>query len=123
MAELFIKPVWILLFGDDSGPFRSDFSLFKKVCPYIEKENLVVLTVNSGLEELSRWFRCNKLTLNLKKTEYMFFGQQDPSQERLVIGGEVIKRVEGARFLGVWIDHELKWTEHINRVKSKVVNS
>ena len=51
MAELFIKPVWILLFGDDSGPFRSDFSLFKKVCPYIEKKNLVVLTVNPGLEE------------------------------------------------------------------------
>ena len=51
MAELFIKPVWILLFGDDSGPYRSDFSLFKKICPYIEKENLVVLTINPGLEE------------------------------------------------------------------------
>ena len=53
----------------------------------------------------------------------MFFGgprQQDPSQERLEIGGELIKRVEGARFLGVWIDHELKWTEHINKVKSKI---
>ena len=30
MAELFIKPVWILLFGDDSGPFRSDFSLSRR---------------------------------------------------------------------------------------------
>ena len=30
--------------------------------------------VNRGLEELSRWFRCNRLTLNLKKTEYVYFG-------------------------------------------------
>ena len=30
--------------------------------------------VNRGLGELSRWFRCNRLTLNLKKTEYVYFG-------------------------------------------------
>ena len=29
--------------------------------------------VNRGLEELSRLFRCNRLTLNLKKTEYDYF--------------------------------------------------
>ena len=29
--------------------------------------------VNRGLEGLSRWFRCNRLTLNLKKTEYVYF--------------------------------------------------
>ena len=28
--------------------------------------------VNRGLGELSRWFRCNRLTLNLKKTEYVY---------------------------------------------------
>ena len=79
--------------------------------------------VNSGLEELSRWFRCNKLTLNLKKTQYMFFGgpgQLNAPQATLEIGGELIKRVEGARFLGVWIDNELKWTDHINKVKTKI---
>ena len=29
--------------------------------------------VNRGLDELSRWFRCNRLTLNLRKTEYVYF--------------------------------------------------
>ena len=29
--------------------------------------------VNRGLDELSRWFRCNRLTLNLKKTENVYF--------------------------------------------------
>ena len=38
----------------------------------------------------------------------------------LQIGGEEIRRVEGARFLGVWVDEGLRWTEHIERVRTKV---
>ena len=36
------------------------------------------------------------------------------------IGGEEIRRVEGARFLGVWVDDGLKWPGHIEQVKAKV---
>ena len=39
---------------------------------------------------------------------------------RLEIGGEEIKRVEGARFLGVWVDGRLSWTGHIEKVRAKV---
>ena len=102
----------LVLFADDTNIFAQG----KELADLFER-------VNAGLEELSRWFRSNKLTLNLKKTEYMFFDgprQQDLSQLTLKIGGELIRRVEGARFLGVWIDHELKWTDHINKVKTKV---
>ena len=38
----------------------------------------------------------------------------------LEIGGEPIRRVEGARFLGVWVDEGLKWTGQIERVRTKV---
>ena len=38
----------------------------------------------------------------------------------LKIGGEPIRRVEGARFLGVWIDEGITWNEHIDKVRSKV---
>jgi hypothetical protein len=31
-----------------------------------------------------------------------------------VINGEQVKRVEGSRFLGVWVDAELKWRGHID---------
>merc|ERR1711911_305614 len=56
--------------------------------------------VNRGLGELSRWFRCNRLTLNLKKTEYVYFGRpggREPPEGGVMIGGEHIRRVEGAR--------------------------
>ena len=102
----------LVLFADDTNIFAQDkdpSTLFKQV--------------NLGLNKLSQWFRCNKLTLNLKKTEYVFFGgpkYRGRALDVLEIGGETIKRVEGGRFLGVWIDQELKWTTHIDNVTTKI---
>ena len=79
--------------------------------------------VNKGLAELSKWFRCNRLTLNLKKTEYVYFGGPGGRRDtpgHLEVGGEQIRRVEGARFLGVWIDEGLKWSGQIGQVRAKV---
>ena len=102
----------LVLFADDTNIFckgRSHAELFSKA--------------NRGLHKLSQWFRCNKLTLNLKKTEYVYFGGPGGRivpPGGLSIGGESIKRVEGARFLGVWVDEGLRWTSHIEKVKAKV---
>ena len=38
----------------------------------------------------------------------------------LEVRGEQIRRVEGARFLGVWVDERLKWTGQIGQVRTKV---
>jgi hypothetical protein len=56
------------------------------------------------LRELGRWFRCNRLTLNLKKTKYVYFaGTRLPEVPPggLVIDGEQVRRVEGLGFLGI----------------------
>ena len=103
----------LVLFADDTNIFaegRDPAELFGRV--------------NRGLGELSRWFRCNRLTLNLKKTEYVYFGGPGSHRESpggLEIGGGQVGRVEGARFLGVWVDECLSWTGHIERVRTKVV--
>jgi hypothetical protein len=75
--------------------------------------------VNGGLAELGRWFRCNRLTLNLKKTEYVYFTGTRPPEVPpggLVVDGEQVRRVKGSKFLGVWVDAELKWRCHIDQV-------
>ena len=54
---------------------------------------------------------------------YVYFGghgRRTVPPGGLNIGGEAIRRVEGARFLGVWVDEGLKWSEHIEKVRSKV---
>ena len=102
----------LVLFADDTNIFaqgRDPAELYGRV--------------NRGLGELSRWFRCNRLTLNLKKTEYVYFagpGGRGLPPEGLVIGGEPVRRVEGARFLGVWVDEGLKWTGQIEKVRARV---
>ena len=53
----------------------------------------------------------------------IYFGGPKAKQiieEGLTIGGEPIRRVEGTKFLGVWVDEALKWTAHIGNVKTKV---
>ena len=102
----------LVLFADDSSGFAEDKDPVR-----------LVDRVGEGLGQLSRWFSKNRLTLNIKKTEYVFFGgvHKHPALERgLTIGGEQVKRVDGARFLGVWVDEKLKWTEHIDRVRQRV---
>ena len=102
----------LVLFADDTNAFAKGSNpaeLFQKV--------------NRDLCKLSKWFRCNKLTLNLKKTEYIYFGGpggQCIPLEGLTIGGQSIERVEGVRFLGVWVDEGLRWKGQIERVRAKV---
>jgi hypothetical protein len=55
------------LFADDTNLFaegQDPAGLFERV--------------NGGLHELDRWFRCSRLTLNLKKTEYVYFAGTRP---------------------------------------------
>ena len=102
----------LVLFADDTNAFAEG-----------KDQNELFSRVNAGLEELSRWFRCNKLTLNLKKTEFIYFRGAKATcslENCLKIGGETIKRVEGTKFLGIWVDERLKWTTHIEKVKSKI---
>jgi hypothetical protein len=54
--------------------------------------------VNGGLREVGRWFRHNRLTLNLKKTEYVYFAVTRPPEVPpggLVINGEQVRRIKG----------------------------
>ena len=106
------KELELVLFADDTNIFakgKDPAELFNKV--------------NTGLKCLSKWFSHNKLTLNLKKTEYVYFGgggKRVVPPGGLKIGGEPIRRVEGARFLGVWIDEGITWNGHIDKVRSKI---
>jgi hypothetical protein len=125
-----LGPLFFLIYVNDmviaSGelgfvlfPFADDTNLFA------EGEDPVELfgKVNRGLGELGRWVSCNRLTLNLKKTEYVYFSRTRPPEVPLgglEFEGEQIRRGEGARFLGIWIDTGLNCRGHIGQVGTKV---
>ena len=81
---------------------------------------------NPELDKLSEWFKSNRLSLNIKKTNYIIFSpkskcrQQQINSFTIQIDGKTIERVEHARFLGVYVDEKLQWNEHINQISAKV---
>ena len=76
--------------------------------------------VNVALGELEKWFRCNMLTLYLKKTVCVFL-----RGARGTTGGPHYKEkesgmAEGVRFLRVQVDRDLNWVDHIQGMTVKV---
>ncbi len=75
------------------------------------------------LNKMAAWFAINKLTLNVSKTNFMLFTRRktETSQNfKLTILGEEVTRVSHARYLGIEIDDQLNWNEHIANVTKKV---
>jgi len=84
--------------------------------------------INQDLFNAGNWLVATKLSINVAKTEHMFFG----SNFRLSNLGETvpicsgntqIKRVKHTKYLGVHLDETLKWEEHIDNMCSKINRS
>ena len=89
-------------------------------------ENYVSLCelVNVELSKLSKWFSINKLSLNVKKTSYMVFGNRHVNNNiKIRIDMEEIEKVHVTKFLGVYIDYRLDWKRHIDHIINKVSKS
>ena len=51
----------------------------------------------------------------------MVFPSDTKNSTRLIIDGQEIKKVINCRYLGVIVDDELKWTDHIQHIYSKLL--
>ena len=83
--------------------------------------------VNSELKLVNEWFLANKLSLNAKKkTKYLIFHKllmcdSLPSQlPTMTFNNIEIKRENSIKFLGVIIDENVTWKNHIGVVENKI---
>jgi len=68
-------------------------------------------------DTIIEWFVANKLNLSLNKTCYTVFSKSNYlNQLSIQLNGTDFKRV---RYLGIIIDCELKWKEHIEYIYKK----
>ena len=75
--------------------------------------------MNEELEKVSDWLALNKLSLNIKKTTYITFGNYCDSvltNFDVLINGKRINRVESSKYLGIIIDYRLNWENHIKYI-------
>ena len=90
-----------------------------------ENFNLMENKINEDLQNLCIWLRANHLSLNIVKSEYTIIGSvqrirnlsREPS---LFIGNVKLKRVKHKKILGVTVDENLSWHEHISNTVKKV---
>ena len=70
------------------------------------------------MTRLYDWFIANRPSLNLDKTCYSLFGcrNEDLAVFNLYVNGKAIRNVECCKYLGIFIDSELEWQEHIDYI-------
>ena len=77
------------------------------------------------MNSLIDWLGANKLSLNVQKTNFMVFRPTNIVNEdipMLQIDGQTIHKVNFAKFLGIVVDDELGWGNHIDLVAKKVAS-
>ena len=83
--------------------------------------------MSRGIQNLNEWFKSNKLSLNLKKTNSMLFGTQNKTNKtddfKLSLDNIEIERVNTFKFLGVTVDQNLSWKTHIDNLRKKCCSS
>ena len=84
--------------------------------------------INKDLTNIRNWLLANKLSLNVGRTEHMFFGTDFRLSNLgkvspVTIGDKQIKRVNNTKYLGVYLDENLKWDNHIDNLCTKLSRS
>ncbi len=93
---------------------------------FIVADNLTDLAckANTCLAELNQWCLANKLSINLGKTNYTIYSPKKKiitENISLNIGHIQIKNTACCKYLGMLIDHNLDWQEHINYIYKKLL--
>ena len=87
--------------------------------------NIISELLCRNLERVSNWFLKNKLTLNVKKSKVMFFGNSHQLEKcencKVSIRGMELENVSVYKYLGVKLDSRLSFSEHTSYVQSKTI--
>lgn len=106
------KLLKFILFADDTNIFYSN-----------NNSDDLETVVNNELFKLTIWFKANKLSLNISKTNYMLFRSNRRNcidNFNIFLDNVNIEKVCSSKFLGVVIDDCLSWTKHIQEILSKI---
>ena len=81
--------------------------------------------VNLELKKVYVWLASNKLTLNVKKSKFMFFSNKKNISRKLSIkiNGKQLENCDSYKYLGVIFDSKLSWKPHVEYICKKISKS
>ena len=106
--------------------FADDTSLFRSFKSFGELDMELLPAFNN----ICKWFKANKLSLNTVKTEFMINGTSqraghldiapETTPYALFVNDTSIKRVKQVKDLGLITDENLTWEHHITYISQKI---
>ena len=104
--------LFTLLFADDTNVFTIGI--------YVRQ---LIAIMNNKLTKIFERLNVNQLSFNVKKSHYMNFNlyrNRIFNDTDIKINGQMVPRVACTKFLGVLIDKEPSWVDHIKSIKIKI---
>ena len=90
-------------------------------------ETILIMCKRTNSRELSivnEWFCVNKFSLNLEKTHFILFTNCKSVKIPVIkINDNVIERVIVTKNLGIYINENLSWMDHISYISNKLSKS
>lgn len=76
--------------------------------------------INNTIGKLIQWLDTNNLKINLNKSVYINFNKCNNSKYNIKLNISKIKEVAQTKFLGVIIDENINWKEHVDNVSKRI---
>ncbi len=119
-TPLFTDDLPLVLQNSKISMYADDLTIYASACS-VNELNIIL---NFELHLVVEWIKRNKLVVNVAKTNCILFGShyilsRNPVL-RLSINDMSIEQVKKTKLLGIILDDKLSWTNHINKIVSKM---
>ena len=101
--------------------FADDTTLLCQFDPMNPQED----NINQELRKVETWLKCNKLALNVKKTQAIIYQKpnENSSKIQVQLAGKQLKFSNSINFLGIIFDEKLCFSDHVKKVRAKLSRS
>lgn len=116
---IYINSISELDLKGDISLYADDTSLFY-FGPSVEA---IIADAQNDLNLLNEWFKSNRLTINISKTNYVIFAAKNKKINdsfELKIDGQLLERKHKEKYLGLILDSNLTWKPHLENIKLKL---
>lgn len=115
LFALFISDLPDVIINSKCSMFADDTKIYKTIHTPTDTDLL-----QDDLDRLTNWCHANDMTINTKKCYHITFTRKkQPITSTYKIESEELQKVKVVKDLGVWLDSELNFIEHIDKIVSK----
>ena len=123
-----LGPLLFLVFINDfpkSNPFFK-FTLFADdstlTCSFPNRDiGYIHQTLNMQLIKIDEWLKSNKLKINAERSHFMVYSYRNSLDIPAVnLGNNSIEQTSNTKFLGIYLDQNLRFDEHIQHISGKI---